>query len=554
MYIFKNALRSISRAKARNILIGIIALVIAVSACVALSIKESAAKARESALESLQITAQISVDRQSIMSKAKSSGSFDKNAMAATFQSSNSPSLDELQTYSTADSVKNFYYTLSTSLNANDDITPIDTQGSFSRDTTSSSSSTSSSANSNKAMQAPGNEFPGNGIKNGMMGKQGDFTVVGYSSDEAMTDFISGVCTITSGTMFTEGTSDLNCIISDELATANDIAVGSTITLLNPNNESETVTFTVVGIYNNSQSSVSSTGSMGFSTSTDSANRILTSYTAIKSVLDTSTANATTTTNSTTGLTTSNAMSSQLSGTYVFADLDAYNAFEPEVRALGLSDTYTVSSSDLTSFNQSMQPLDNLSKIATYFLIVVFAIGAIILIVLNIFNIRERKYEIGVLTAIGMKKPKVAFQFVVELFAVTFIAIMLGAGIGAATSVPVTNALLASQIQTTTANAAKVQSNFGRPGDSAGNAGGTTGTTSGSSKASTQTAAPSGNGFMGSMFTSATNYVSQVSYSTDINVILELIGMGILLTLVSSLSAVTFIMRYEPLKILTSRN
>ena len=53
-------------------------------------------------------------------------------------------------------------------------------------------------------------------------------------------------------------------------------------------------------------------------------------------------------------------------------------------------------------------PLKNLSTFATYFLIVVLIIGAVILIVLNIFNIRERKYEVGVMTAIGMKKGKVA--------------------------------------------------------------------------------------------------------------------------------------------------
>jgi len=539
MYIFKNALRSISRAKGRNILIGIIALVIAVSACVALSIKESAAKARESALDALQITGQISVDRQSIIENAKSSGNFDRNSMATTLQSAISPSLDELQTYSTAESVKSFYYTLTTSLNANDDITPIDTTGSFSRDDTSSTSNST---------QQPGGGMGGVNSKfGGMMGTQGDFSVVGYSSDEAMTSFINGTCTITDGAMFDEGTSDLNCIISDELATANDLAVGNTVTLLNPNDEAETMTFKIVGVYNNSQSSVANTGTIGFSTSSDAANQIYTSYSAIKSVIDTSATNATSTEDSTTGLTSSTAISNQLAGTYVFADVDDYNAFKTQAKALGLADTYTVSSSDLTSFENSLKPLDNLSKIATYFLVVVFGIGAIILIVLNIFNIRERKYEIGVLTAMGMKKSKVAAQFVIELFTVTLIAIIIGAGIGAATSVPVTNTLLASQIQSTTESATKVQGNFGRSTGA-----GTAGTNAPPASTSNNT-----NGLMGSVgsaFTSATNYVSNVSYSTDLTVILQLIGIGILLTLVSSLSAVTFIMRYEPLKILTSRN
>ena len=50
------------------------------------------------------------------------------------------------------------------------------------------------------------------------------------------------------------------------------------------------------------------------------------------------------------------------------------------------------------------------------------------------------------------------------------------------------------------------------------------------------------------------NYITQVSYSTNLNVIGQLILVGIALTLISSLAAVLFIMRYEPLKILSNRD
>ena len=46
----------------------------------------------------------------------------------------------------------------------------------------------------------------------------------------------------------------------------------------------------------------------------------------------------------------------------------------------------------------------NLSKFAVTLLIVV-------LVVITLLNVRERKYEIGVLTAIGANKVKVAAQF-----------------------------------------------------------------------------------------------------------------------------------------------
>ena len=56
MYILKNALRNITRAKGRNILIGCIAFVIGLSACLALSIREAADRERESGLSDLNIT------------------------------------------------------------------------------------------------------------------------------------------------------------------------------------------------------------------------------------------------------------------------------------------------------------------------------------------------------------------------------------------------------------------------------------------------------------------------------------------------------------------
>ena len=65
-----------------------------------------------------------------------------------------------------------------------------------------------------------------------------------------------------------------------------------------------------------------------------------------------------------------------------------------EVNEMGLSDDYTVSSSDLTSYEESLQPLQHLSEYAGYFLMVILAIGAVILIVLHIFAIRERRCEI----------------------------------------------------------------------------------------------------------------------------------------------------------------
>lgn len=93
MYIIKHAFRCIGRSKGRNVLIGIIALVIAISACIGLSIRQASENAKTSALEGLHITATISYDRANAMgqigggrpsSGGRPSGDFDKDLFAST--------------------------------------------------------------------------------------------------------------------------------------------------------------------------------------------------------------------------------------------------------------------------------------------------------------------------------------------------------------------------------------------------------------------------------------------------------------------------------------
>ena len=50
------------------------------------------------------------------------------------------------------------------------------------------------------------------------------------------------------------------------------------------------------------------------------------------------------------------------------------------------------------------------------------------------------------------------------------------------------------------------------------------------------------------------NYVSEINAATDLAVVMQLLGIGILLTILSSCVAVIFILRYEPLKILANRS
>lgn len=263
-----------------------------------------------------------------------------------------------------------------------------------------------------------------------MMMTSGDFTLTGFSSDTAIANAANGTFTMSSGEVFGYGDSDNGkVIISKALADFNDLKVGDEITVTNPSDTSTTYTFTISGIYKNSTSSnTSAMGPMG-GTSQDADNAIYTSVSTLKSLgLD-----ADTTANDDDNNTTT-----QLSYTYVLGSADDYETFASDVRKAGLEDTYTVQSADVENHESSLVPLDNLAKFALTLLIVVLAVGAV---VLNLFNIRERKYEVGVLTVIGVKKVKVAAQFAIELLIVTMCGIALGVAGGAVASVPVSNQL-----------------------------------------------------------------------------------------------------------------
>jgi len=181
-----------------------------------------------------------------------------------------------------------------------------------------------------------------------------------------------------------------------------------------------------------------------------------------------------------------------------------------------------------------MIPLNNLSDYSLYFLLVVLGIGGAILIIFNVFAVRERKYEIGVLAAIGMNKLKIATQFITEAFAVTFVSIAISVCIGATISIPIANKLLENQIASVETTNEVSKDNFG--GDFQGKM--------------------SGNrspGAMQSISNTTVNYLDNITASIDMVVLLQLLGLGILLTLISSATAVISILRYEPLKILSNR-
>lgn len=502
MYIIKNAYKSIVRAKGRNILIFILVFLIAVSACVALSVRNSAEAAKETAYNSLSITAQISANRQGIMGSFGSGerpqeGEFDPESMMGKL--SQALTLEEMNHYAGSEYVDGFYYTASTGFNAPEDFTLYEnTSGGF-------------------------GSFGGM-MGGGMMGgrNSADLTVIGYSSHDAMTTFISGENVIYEGNVFEQDSSDGSCIISYELALLNDLAVGDSFTIINPQKEDQVYTVTICGTFLNESSEAY-------------ANTVFMSFASLNAMVEDTIANAEEVENGRGG-TTSTALRSTVSGTYVFSDTERYEGFLTDVEVLGLdTEAYAVSSTDLNQYEKSVVPLESLSKFTMIFFIVVLLIGGGILVIFNMFTVRERKYEIGVLAAIGMKKGTVALQFLTETFLVTLLAVVIGTGIGAAVSQPVGDYLLQEQVASVETTSTTMNENFGGGFQGGGFLG--------------------GNRFqnIGNLSGNEVEYLDSLNTTTDASVLLILMAISILLTLVASSVGMISVLRYEPLKILSER-
>ncbi|WP_432622476.1 ABC transporter permease [Bifidobacterium sp.] len=573
MFVLRNAWKSVTRNKGRNILIIVIVTIIAAAVTIGLSIRQAATTARTNGLADTTVTAQISLDRSKLINESRQQTTTDSDSSDSSetdgkpdFDAMRSAladkqlSLADYQKYAKASSaVKSTYYTETTGLSATDDFQPVSDSDNSSESSGSDnakksgdgSDDTDASGKQNGQSTPPDGKMSDSGGMSGQDGEtivSGDFSLVGFSSDEAVSNASNGSFTMVDGKVFGYGaSSDGDVIISKSLADFNNLSVGDTITVSDTNDSDTTYKLTIVGIYKNSTDSSQQMGGPMRSTASDPANAIYTSVSTLKSLgLD---ADA------------DSDSAAQLSYTYVCSSKSDYETFAKDAKKAGLSSDYTVSSADVENYESSLVPLNNLSKFALTLLIVVLAVGAVVLVVITLLNVRERKYEIGVLTAIGVNKVKVAAQFTLELLIVTMIGLAIGAGAGAAVSVPVSNQLLASQIEQQQSQQIGQREQFGRDmtksGDSTdskdgsdSSAGSATADESNGDGGKSQRRTQGGPGMMGR----AVDYVSSVNATVNLKVVGQLLLVGLGLTLVAALVAVVFVLRYEPLQILADRS
>lgn len=533
MYVLKNALVSIARNKGRNILIGIIIIVISAACAITLSIRNSANKIVEAYESKYNVEATIGMDRESLMKslmgKNKEDGEDkEKNSqeeMINVFNEIEQITVEDINSYGNSEYVSSYYYVYNASMDAEDLEEATD---SLVKETTTTTTKT-------EQFQIPGGGpgGPGGGRGNktttttkkteeifNAKAANGAFTVMGYSSFEAMSDFISGNYTIIDGEVNNDFTGN-GAVISEELATLNELVVGDTIKLVNPDDEELAYELVVTGIYKENTDDASDMTNM-FSSS---VNTIITNSTMVEKILADD-----------------EEFSVTVTPTFILNDIEVAELFANEVKEKGLSEYYIVTD-NVDTVEGATKSISNVKTFATTFLIITLIIGGVVLLVINMINIRERKYEIGVLRTIGMKKVLVIGQFMIELLIVCLFSLLIGAGVGALSSVRVANSLLENEINNATQDYDAINQNFG----------------GGMRKESSESNPPEiGRGGRGENLklngVVAIEQVDSMEAVVDLKVLLQLLGIGISLTIISSISACVAIARFSPLTILKERS
>jgi len=340
--------------------------------------------------------------------------------------------------------------------------------------------------------------------------------VEGYSEPDLIMEFVDGDRTIFAGGRMFEA--DNECVISEEIANLNNISVGDTIHIQSvlPADNPKKFALTVVGIYSDKTEEFTNPWidlqiQMGYALSDENRrNEVLTSYETVMA------ANW----ESDYGLT--------MKTEYFLKDPDDLAKFEKEVRSKGLPASIDVKINQ-TDYDAVAGPMRGMKNAVTTFAVVIIILGAIALMLVSFLAIRERKYEVGVLRAMGMEKRKIALGVFAEAVMITAICLVIGLGFGNLGAQGIANGLLAGQITAAVAKQADEAAGGGKYLMAGGQS---------------QT----------SIEVSKYKPVSDIQVNLGADTLTQIIILALALAAVSSVVGIIIITKYEPLKILRERN
>ncbi|MEC1679294.1 ABC transporter permease [Bacillus mojavensis] len=483
MNFIKRAFWNMRAKKGKTFLQLFVFTVICIFVLSGLTIQSAAQKSSDLARQELGGTVTLQVDRQKQMEKQQDSG--EKRSFESTpIKVSDANKLTAL------DHVKSYNFITSASANA----------GNFDAIESSSSSDSSTDSSSSDTKGAP--------MQGGKQMVQADLSIEGVISTSLLEEFSDGDAKITEGRAITK--SDVGkkvTVINETLAEENDLSVGDSITIESATDEDTTVKLKIVGLYKTTSSGDDQTQNFSF---LNPYNKLYTPYTA------------------TAALKGDDYKNTIDSAVYDMDDAEHIDAFVKAAKKTSIDfDTFTLNTNDQL-YQQMVGPIENVASFSKNVVYLVSAAGAVILGLIVMMSIRERKYEMGVLMAIGEKRWKLIGQFLTEILIVAVIAIGIASLTGNLVANQLGNQLLSQQIS--------------------------------SSTDSTQTASgqmPGGGGGMGrGMFgqsPSNADVIDSLNVAVSMNDMLVLGGIGMVIAVIATLLPSISVLRLHPKTILTKQ-
>lgn len=337
----------------------------------------------------------------------------------------------------------------------------------------------------------------------------GDMTVEGINSYAFISQVEAGTMKLSSGTYFDEST-DNKVIVSYDLATSNNLKVGDTITLQNIYTEAS-YPVEIIGVYDLTEDS-------GFGSNSNAV------YMNVKTAAQFM---STTTYNS--------GDYSVQNVRYMLNSPENADAFIAEAKQKypEMADNNLALSIDTSAYEQMVGPIESVGSFASTILWIVVTASVAIITLIVVINVKERRYEMGVLLSLGASKANVIGQVFAELLIVGTLAFAISVATSTVLAQSMGKQLLSSQVA---ASKSQEQTNFGRPG-----------------------AAPSARGGGASVFFGRAGANNNTKAISDINInvsptdylILFAIGYGIII--VSLLLPSWSIVKYQPKTILSGK-
>ena len=344
-----------------------------------------------------------------------------------------------------------------------------------------------------------------------------DFYAIGLPTDDSLKDFITGTKSIVLGKVFDPQSDAYECIISDELAMKNNVTVGDEIILRGKFNDSRDYSIKIVGTFVDSEHGTTGETVIKRFDSIYSPNilrvpldAIYMSYPALSKLLD--------------DIDTYAPTKYQRAHTIrlVFQNASEMSDYYSKVIKVSYADgrRFRNAATDSSEYFNELLLIKRTTTFAWATFIIVLIVAIFFLFMYNAYNMRERQYEIGVMTSMGMSKAGIVLQFFSEIIIVVITATFIGTMLGSLAGPPISRYMTEQRIASIESQKTSVIENFGRDVDIP---------------------------YLDELDSSSANV------ALTINMVLWIMGAFAGATLASTSNTATIIINYEPITILSSR-